>query len=178
LLIGDILEIDMHLKRNRRIPYWFAFVTVRLYNTGSAESVKRQLQEKETTKIVYDEPHFIEIKSYIPIKNRIDRLHQDISIMCRDFSTKPIVDFTPLKIYNGTALAVPREIQGQPLPINDLKGKPPMEVCPVLNLHRFKPLPQIKNLSSVFHEKDEDFMLKEYSLIEKEIFGYPRLICS
>jgi len=134
LLIGDILEIDIHLKRNRRIPYWFAFVTVRLYNTGSAESVKRQLQEKGTTKIVYDEPHFIEIKSYIPIKNRIDRLHQDISIMCRDFSTKPIVDF--------------------------------------------KPLPQIKNLSSVFHEKDEDFMLKEYSLIEKEIFGYPRLICS
>jgi len=46
--------------------------------------------------------------------------------------------FTPLKIYNGTALAVPREIQGQPLPINELKGKPPMEVCPVLNLHRCK----------------------------------------
>jgi hypothetical protein len=27
--------------------------------------------------------------------------------------------FTPLKIYNGTALSVPLEIQGQPLPINE-----------------------------------------------------------
>ena len=46
-----------------------------------------------------------------------------------DFLTK----FAPLKNYNGTAKAVPREIQGQPLPINELKGKPPMEVCPALN---------------------------------------------
>jgi DNA adenine methylase len=32
---------------------------------------------------------------------------------------------TTLKIYNGTAKAVPLEIQGQPLPINELNGAPP-----------------------------------------------------
>jgi hypothetical protein len=51
-----------------------------------------------------------------------------------------IITYTPLKIYNGTALAVPLEIQGQPLPINELNGTPPKEACPISNLHRFKPL--------------------------------------
>ena len=44
--------------------------------------------------------------------------------------------FTPLKIYNGTALAVQLEIHGQPLPINELNGMPPKEACPISNLHR------------------------------------------
>ena len=46
--------------------------------------------------------------------------------------------FTPLKIYNGTAKAVPLEIQGQQLPINELNGDASKEACPISNLHRFK----------------------------------------
>jgi hypothetical protein len=35
--------------------------------------------------------------------------------------------FTPLKIYNGTTL-----------PINELKGKSPTEICPILHLFTFQ----------------------------------------
>jgi len=44
--------------------------------------------------------------------------------------------FTPLKIYNGTPEGrLNRDLRAT-LPINELKGKPPTEVCPILNLHR------------------------------------------
>ena len=33
--------------------------------------------------------------------------------------------FTPLNIYNGTPFGVPQDVQGQQLPINQLKGNPP-----------------------------------------------------
>ena len=48
---------------------------------------------------------------------------------------------TPLKIYNGTP-TVPygrlTKSSRATLPINELKGKPPLVVCPILNLHRCK----------------------------------------
>jgi hypothetical protein len=46
-----------------------------------------------------------------------------------------IRNVTPLKMYNGTALAVPLEIQGQPLPINELNGEA-QTAYPISNLHR------------------------------------------
>jgi len=50
----------------------------------------------------------------------------------------PIESFTPLKIYNGTPFGrLNRDLRAT-LPINELKGKPPTEVCPILNLHRCK----------------------------------------
>jgi dihydrofolate reductase len=45
---------------------------------------------------------------------------------------------TPLNIYNGTPEGVPPDVQGQPLPINQLKGNPPMEDCSISNGHRCK----------------------------------------
>jgi hypothetical protein len=41
-----------------------------------------------------------------------------------------------LNIYNGTQLGVPQDVKGQPLPINQLKGNPPIEDCSVTNVHR------------------------------------------
>ena len=46
--------------------------------------------------------------------------------------------FTPLNIYNGTLKSVPQNMEGQLLPINELKGNPPQEDCPISNLHRCK----------------------------------------
>ena len=49
-----------------------------------------------------------------------------------------VAEFTPLKIYNGTPLgSLNRDLRAT-LPINELKDKPPTEVCPILNLHRCK----------------------------------------
>jgi hypothetical protein len=50
-----------------------------------------------------------------------------------------LVTFTPLKIYNGTPDGrLNRDLRAT-LPINQLKGKPPRAVCPILNVHRCKP---------------------------------------
>ncbi len=44
--------------------------------------------------------------------------------------------FTPLNIYNGTPGGrLNRDLMAT-LPINELKGNPPIEGCPILNLHR------------------------------------------
>ena len=45
---------------------------------------------------------------------------------------------TPLNISNRTQLSVPQDVKGQPLPINQLKGTPPLDECSVSNVHRFK----------------------------------------
>jgi hypothetical protein len=48
------------------------------------------------------------------------------------------LSFTPLNIYNGTPGGrLNRDLRAT-LPINELKGNPPAEGCPILNLHRCK----------------------------------------
>jgi hypothetical protein len=37
---------------------------------------------------------------------------------------------------NGTPLGVPQVVKGQQLPINQLKGNPPIEDCSISNVHR------------------------------------------
>jgi len=46
--------------------------------------------------------------------------------------------YKPLKIYNGTPEGCLNRDLRETLPINELKGKPPMELCPILNLHQYK----------------------------------------
>ena len=54
---------------------------------------------------------------------------------------KKHISFTPLNIYNGTpAGRLNRDLRAT-LPINELKGNPPIEGCPILNLHRCISLP-------------------------------------
>ena len=56
--------------------------------------------------------------------------------------------FTPLNIYNGTPGGrLNRDLRAT-LPINELKGNPPSEGCPILNLHRCK--------MGKMEEEDED----------------------
>jgi len=50
--------------------------------------------------------------------------------------------FTPLKIYNGTPKGRPTRDSRATLPINELKGNPPMADCPISNLHRCKSPPE------------------------------------
>ena len=52
--------------------------------------------------------------------------------------SKIIINYTPLNIYNGTPSCVLSDVPRATLPINDLKDKPPTEVCPILNIHRCK----------------------------------------
>jgi hypothetical protein len=40
-------------------------------------------------------------------------------------------EFTPLKIYNGTPDGRPTRYSRATLPINELKGKSPTEICPI-----------------------------------------------
>jgi len=44
--------------------------------------------------------------------------------------------YTPLKIYNGTPFRRSTRTSIATLPINELKGKSPTEICPILHLHR------------------------------------------
>jgi len=47
--------------------------------------------------------------------------------------------FTPLKISNGTPFGRLARYLKATLPINQLKGNPPLEDCPISNVHRCKP---------------------------------------
>jgi DNA mismatch repair protein MutS len=62
------------------------------------------------------------------------------------------VCFTPLKIYNGTPSSEAERRTNidlrEPLSINELKGKPPMEGCPILNLHPREGLDGMKTITT------------------------------
>jgi hypothetical protein len=83
------------------------------------EYIKKQSSEGENHPLI----HYC-----IALVNK--RLQQDV-LLCD-------VVFTPLNIYNETPEGRPNRDLRATLPINELKGKPPTEVCPILNLHRCK----------------------------------------
>ena len=73
--------------------------------------------------------------------------------------------FTPLNIYNGTLLSVPKDVKGQPLPINQLKCKPLMAGCPILNVHRFNRELELDNendhnVDNYDHPDEEDYEIR------------------
>jgi len=94
----------------------------------------------------------------------IDNYYYMVLPLLGDSLCNKTFPFTPLKIYNGTTkvgasrsvsggerlehgcerseqkCSVPKDIQGQPLPINELNCTPLSEACPVSNLHRCKTL--------------------------------------
>jgi len=101
LLIGDISEIDMYRKKSKKGPYWFAFVEVNLYDTSCAEAIRRRLEEKGSTKIIYDEPEFWEIKSYVPVEERcVNKKNDDIRSMCQELmKPPPVIPFSVIPFY-------------------------------------------------------------------------------
>ena len=77
-----------------------------------------------------DEPYVDEFVNYY-LHQGVDKIY-----IVDDDSNQEI--YTPLKIYNETPeWRLNRDLRAT-LPINELKGKPPTEVCPILNLHRCK----------------------------------------
>jgi hypothetical protein len=99
LLIGSIVSFDFHEKKTRKGTYKFAFAKIRLYQTSCAKSVSRDLKEKGKALIVYDEPHYFELKSFIPIE---ERCNDGFANICRDLlalpKPNPSYDVSPVLI--------------------------------------------------------------------------------
>ena len=74
--IGDIFYIDMYKKINENNnSYYFAFISMNLYNNKNAKNLEKTLNEKGSTRIVYDydKNHYWEVKKHIDrsLRNRV-----------------------------------------------------------------------------------------------------------
>jgi len=66
--IGKVYYLDMHKKINdKRYKYYFAFLSIELYDTTQATIFETTLNKNNITKLVYDEEsnYYWEIKKYI-----------------------------------------------------------------------------------------------------------------
>ena len=72
--IGDIFYVDMHRKVNEnKNVYYFAFISLRLYDTSDAISVYNSLETSGITRIYYDEnneKNYWELKKHVICSNR------------------------------------------------------------------------------------------------------------
>jgi hypothetical protein len=74
--IGDIFYIDMYKKMNENNnPYYFAFISIKLYDNKTAEKLEKILNEKGSTRLIYDygKNHYWEVKKHIDrsLRNRV-----------------------------------------------------------------------------------------------------------
>jgi len=74
--IGDIFYIDMYKKMNENNnPYYFAFISIKLYDNKNAENLEKTLNEKGSTRLIYDygKNHYWEVKKHIDrsLRNRV-----------------------------------------------------------------------------------------------------------
>ena len=74
--IGDIFYIDMYKKMNENNnPYYFAFISIKLYSNKNAEKLEKTLNEKGSTRLIYDygKNHYWEVKKHIDrsLRNRV-----------------------------------------------------------------------------------------------------------
>jgi len=66
--IGDIFYIDMYKKTNENNkPYYFAFISIKLYDNAVAKILEQTLNDKGVTRITYDydKNHYWEVKKHI-----------------------------------------------------------------------------------------------------------------
>ena len=66
--IGNVYYLDMHKKINdKRHTYYFAFLSIELYDSPTAKKFAATLNKENITKLVYDEEsnQYWEIKKYI-----------------------------------------------------------------------------------------------------------------
>ena len=66
--IGDIFYIDMYKKTNENNkPYYFAFISIKLYDNDVAKILEQTLNDKGVTRITYDydKNHYWEVKKHI-----------------------------------------------------------------------------------------------------------------
>lgn len=74
--IGDIFYIDMYKKVNENNnPYYFAFISIKLYDNKIAENLEKTINENGATRLVYDysKNHYWDVKKHIDrsIRSRI-----------------------------------------------------------------------------------------------------------
>jgi len=80
--IGDIFYIDMYKKINENNnPYYFAFISIKLYDNKNAENLEKTLNERGSTRLIYDygKNHYWEVKKHIDRSLR-DRVPSPTSV--------------------------------------------------------------------------------------------------
>ena len=103
LLIGSVSEIDMYRKKSKHTSFWYAFIAVDLYKTTCAQAISRKLKEKGFVKIVYDEPKYWEIRTYVPVHERISK-KDDIKELCDSLTKKSFPEYNWLLPENYTGI--------------------------------------------------------------------------
>jgi len=86
--IGDIFYIDMYKKFNENNnPYYFAFISIKLYDSLIAEDLEKTLNEKGVTRLIYDydKNHYWEVKKHIDRSLRQPRIPSPTSVTSFDF---------------------------------------------------------------------------------------------
>ena len=81
LNIGKIFYIDMHYRINENNnKYFFAFISIRLYNTYASYEFYNNLIKYENVQIVYDESKnkYWEVKHHISRLERINTKNNDL----------------------------------------------------------------------------------------------------
>lgn len=78
LNVGNVIYIDMYKKINENgYPYYFAFITLELYNSSLATLLKERMYTRQIMHLVYDEENnqYWEIKKHVPKEQRNIKLN-------------------------------------------------------------------------------------------------------
>ncbi len=78
LNVGNVIYIDMYRKINENgYPYYFAFITLELYNSSLATLLKERMYTRQIMHLVYDEENnqYWEIKKHVPKEQRNIKLN-------------------------------------------------------------------------------------------------------
>jgi hypothetical protein len=144
--IGRVTDLDMVYKINEnRNAYYFAFVTISLYNTPQSSSLLKKLNEQKKTQLVYDEEagQYWEIEKFIPRNERNkENISTDVNSSITADSWTPFSSniWTPYSanIWNTDSL----------FDFTETKNKPCV---------------------TAFTAEDKLNLVKEYEILEKEI---------
>ena len=78
LNVGNVIYIDMYKKINENgYSYYFAFITLELYNSSLATLLKERMYTRQIMHLVYDEENnqYWEIKKHVPKEQRNIKLN-------------------------------------------------------------------------------------------------------
>jgi hypothetical protein len=92
LNIGNVFYIDMHKRVNENNnSYYFAFISLELYDTESAKNIKRILNRDGITRITYDTKNkqYWEVKQHIHREFRLKEKENDYDVYGSEMVTMP-----------------------------------------------------------------------------------------
>lgn len=141
--IGDIFYIDMYKKMNENNnPYYFAFISIKLHNSKHAEKLEKILNEKGSTRLIYDygKNHYWEVKKHIDRSMR-SRVPSPTSVSAIEFFGNDVEDG---ECKNNILYSL------WSMTDKDFNSNP-------------------QRLNTIFTNKDKNDLEKEYEELEKEI---------